>query len=139
MFLTDQDYKAFISDEELAVITGADLNIRRQAETQAISKIKHLLSRQYDVEDIFSQAGTNRDATIVEYTIYFTLYILYTRIAKEKVPDDRYMQYKEAKDFFELLANDKINSNLPRKQDVLGNEDSPAIRFGSEKKLGYDW
>ncbi|GAB4126236.1 MAG: hypothetical protein Fur0027_07170 [Raineya sp.] len=138
MFIQDTDYHTYINAEELAVITGGDLNIRRQAETQAISKIKHLLSRQYDVEEIFSQTGTNRDATIVEYTIYFALYILFGRIAKEKVPDDRYLQYKEAKDFFELLASDKINSNLPRKQDALGTEESPAIRFGSEPRLGYE-
>jgi hypothetical protein len=138
MFIEETDYATYINIEELAVITGGNPNIRRQAEKQAISKIKHLLSRQYDVEEIFSQTGTNRDATIVEYTIYFTLYILFGRIAKEKVPDDRYMQYKEAKDFFELLASDKINSNLPRKQDVLGAEEYPAIRFGSETRLGYE-
>jgi len=115
MFIQDSDYLPFISTEELSVLTAGDINLRRQAERQAITKISHLLSRQYDTDYIFSQVGTNRDATIVEYTIYFTLYILYGRIAKEKVPDDRYAQYKEAKDFFELLAADKINSHLPRK------------------------
>lgn len=138
MFIQDEDYNTYINAEELEVITSGDLNIRRQAEKQAINKIKHLLSRQYDTDFIFSQTGTNRDATIVEYTIYFTLYILFGRIAKEKVPDDRYMQYKEAKDFFELLASDKINSHLPRKENVLGVEESPAIRFGSETRLGYE-
>jgi len=138
MFIHEADYITYINTEELAVITGGDPNIRRQAEKQAISKIKHLLSRQYDVEDIFSQTGSNRDATIVEYTIYFTLYILFGRIAKEKVPDDRYLQYKEAKDFFGLLSSDKINSSLPRKRDVFGSEEQPAIRFGSKTRLGYE-
>jgi hypothetical protein len=138
MFIQDSDYLPFINTEELSVLTAGDINLRRQAERQAIVKISHLLSRQYDTDYIFSQVGTNRDATIVEYTIYFTLYILYGRIAKEKVPDDRYAQYKEAKDFFELLASDKINSHLPRKQDVFGSEEQPAIRFGGETRLGYE-
>jgi IS30 family transposase len=138
-FLEDADYEDIINNEELATITNGDVNIRRKAEKKAISKISHLLSRQFDTEAIFSETGQNRDVTIVEYTIYFTLYILFTRIAKEKVPDDRYEQYKEAREFFEMLATDKINSNLARKTTVLGNEESPAIRFGSELKLnnGY--
>ena len=138
MFLQDTDYLSIINEEELLVICGADPNIRRIAETQAISKIKHRLSKQFDCDAIFDSTRIDRDITVVEYTIYFTLYILYSRIAKEKVPDDRYMQYNEAKEFFNLIAENKINSNLPRLKNVLDVEESPAIRFGSNTRITHE-
>ena len=135
MFIQDSDYSDIINNEELAVITANNPNNRKSAETKAISKISHVLSRQYDTNAIFSAQGADRDATIIEYVIYYTLYILFGRIAKDKVPADRYEQYAEAREFFRMCAEDDINTNLPRKQTILGQEESPAIRFGSEERL----
>lgn len=138
MFLQDTDYESIISEEELGVICGGDINKRRKAETSAITKIRHRLSKQFDCDAIFDATGADRDETIIEYVIYYAIYILYSRIAKEKVPADRYMQYDEAREFFNLIADNKINSNLPRLKDVLGTEETPAIRFGSDKRLNHE-
>lgn len=134
MFIQKSDYFTYISEEELDVISGNDLN-RQKAEKSAITKISHVLSRQFDTETIFNKEGDDRDTTILEYTIYYALYILFGKIAKSKVPDDRYAQYMEAKDFFQAASKDEINTNLPRKQTILGDkEGSPSIRFGSDSK-----
>lgn len=116
--ITRDDYEQFISDEELDVITKQSSAIRKKAEKSAIRKVKLLLSRQYDTDTIFAQVGNNRHDTIVEWTIYLTLYILYQRSSKDKVPDDRYEQYKEAMEGLKKIAKDKINTEgLPLKLD----------------------
>ena len=137
MFIQKEDYTPIISDEELAVITGNDAIIRKKAEKMAIQKISKYLARQYDVKTIFEQIGSARDSTILEYTMYFTLYILYSRIAKGKVPDDRYAQYTEAKEFLHALQKDEIDAQLPR---LVNNQLEPQndrVRFGANRKINH--
>ena len=98
MFLQDSDYESIINEEELLTICGGEPNKRRTAETWAINKIRHRLSKQFDCDAIFDAVGVDRDLTIVEYTVYFTIYILCSRIAKDRVSDERYAQYNEARD-----------------------------------------
>ncbi|HAI77083.1 MAG TPA: hypothetical protein DCM08_12635 [Microscillaceae bacterium] len=132
MFLTLEDYHAIIDSQELSHLAPTDA-IRLKAEKMAIQKIKKQISRQYDAEAVFSAIGDERDDTIVEYTIYYVLYILYNRIAKVKVPDDRFEQYTEARAFFENIRKDEIDADLPRKTPPE-QQDSPIIRFGSNPK-----
>lgn len=131
MFITDEDYNSIIDSQELIVITDNSLSTRQLAESQAISKIKHLLSGKFDTDAIFDAVGDDRDITVVEYTIYYTLYILFTKIAKVKVPADRYAQYREASDFFKAVGSDLIQSNLPRKTATADN-DFIDFKFGSD-------
>ncbi|MDX2304621.1 MAG: hypothetical protein NW226_17565 [Microscillaceae bacterium] len=138
-FIELSDYQAIINDEELGVISNDNASFEREkAEKMAMSKIREMLSRQIDIDHEFAKAGDNRNYTLIEYTIYFIIYILYTRIAKKNVPEDRTNQYYEAKEFFESIRDDKITSTLKRKG-FEGAESSPAIRFGSNKqrKHGY--
>ena len=137
MFINLEDYEAIINQEELEVITAGSSIIRQKAEKMAIDKVRKFLNRQYNVDMIFSKIGADRDATILEYTLYFTLYILYSRIAKDKVPDDRYAQYKEALHFFESLKKDEISTDLPRKVNEKGETEEDAVRFGSNAKLHH--
>lgn len=137
MFIKLADYATIISDEELEVITAGSSIIRRRAENMAIAKVGKFLNRQYNVDMIFSKIGADRDATILEYTIYFSLYILYSRIAKDKVPDDRFAQYQEAKEFFDALRKDEISTDLPRKVDTEGKTEEDIVRFGSNPKLRH--
>lgn len=130
-FIETNDYTPIIKTDELNVITGSSVTTRQTAESMAINKIKHRLSKNYDVDAIFGATGSSRDLTIVEYTIYYTLYILYTSIARAKVPDDRFAQYQEAERFFKAVAEDKISTNLPRKT-ATDTEDYIDFNFGSD-------
>ncbi|MEH0154669.1 hypothetical protein V6R21_19000 [Limibacter armeniacum] len=76
------------------------------------------------------QVGDPRDITLVEYSIYFTLYILYGKVAKRTVPEDRYEQYKEARDFLVSLQKDEVHVDWPRLLDEKGEEERPLIRKG---------
>ena len=137
MFIELEDYSPIISTEELTVISGNDAIIRKKAEKMAIQKVSKYLARQYDVKTIFEQIGSARDSTILEYTMYFTLYILYSRIAKGKVPDDRYAQYTEAKEFLHALQRDEIDAQLPRLTNDKLEPENDRVRFGSSKKLNH--
>jgi len=151
-FIHIEDYPDIIDSEELGVITAptqvnldagetAD-TLRAKAERKAVSKAKKYLLRKYDIDTLFQAietadvGGTNdtRDETLVEYCIYFTLYILYTRIAKRNVPADRYEQYKEARDFFKDVQLDMITPGWPLLVDENGETQNPGVRMWS----GFD-
>ena len=133
-FIELEDYSITINEEELDVISGKSTVIREKAEKSAISQIKEILSRTIDVEYEFSKTGESRNQALLTYTIYFTLYILYGRIAKDRVPDDRYDQYKLAKEFFYSVRDDLITTTLKRKTNDCGEDESPAVRTGGNQK-----
>lgn len=135
-FLTTDDYAPIVTTAELNAITGNSATDRQKAEAMAINKIKHTLSRKFDTAAIFDAVGAARDVTVVEYTIYYTLYILYTRLSKSKVPDDRFAQYNEASKFFKALSSDQINSTLPRVADGSDSSDGIGFRFESSDAYG---
>lgn len=135
MYIQIEDYQGIISQEELDVITGSDSIKRQKAEKRAISKIKKWLGRQYNTELLFSQIGDDRDETLVEYTIYLALYILFANISKSKVPDDRYAQYEEAKKFFMACSKGEIESGFPLRKDTDLNPTGDIMLFGSETKI----
>lgn len=138
-FIHAADYADIINAEELNVISGGVPANITSAERKAISKVKKYLLRKYDVDTLFAEiddtdVGTvndTRDITLVEYCIYFTLYILYTSIAKRNVPEDRYEQYKEAKDFFNDVKLDMITPGWPLLLNDEGDAESPGIRMWS--------
>jgi hypothetical protein len=146
-FVFDSDYEDIIGAEELEVITDGDTANLRQAERKATAKIKKYLLRKYDVDALFmaineadagDEENDTRDITLVEYTIYFTLYILFTKIAKRNVPEDRYEQYKEARDFFKDVQQDMITPGWPLKvNETTGEVSSPGIRMNSGTPLSH--
>lgn len=144
-FIHTADYEPIIDTEELEVITGGDVAVRQQAENKAVEKARKFLLRQYDVDDLFTAideadvgtASDTRDLTLVEYSIYFTLYILYTRIAKRNVPEDRYEQYKEARQFFMDVQRDLVTPGWDQRLNEEGETDSPGLRMQSGKPLSH--
>lgn len=128
MFLKAEDFEALLTAGEFETLTGGNEATWRTAEAMAVSKIKHMIGARYDTDAMFTAQAAERDPTLVEYTAYFTLYILYTRIAKQKVPDDRYEQYREARDFFNALARGEITCRFP----VREIKQEPLVRLKSD-------
>jgi hypothetical protein len=130
-FLTLADYEQFITEEELNAVTTFSNAVRLGAEAQAQAKIKQYLLRQYDTVAIFSATGTDRHIVIIEYMVYFTLFILFGRNSKRQMSEARHQQYMEARDFFESVKNDEITTDFPRLLTPENEEQSPAVRGGS--------
>jgi len=130
-FLSDEDYSPFITQEELNAISGNNPLNRQKAESSAQSKISQYLQRQYDVEAIFGATGSDRHQTIIEYMVYFVIYILHSRVAKQQMSESRQQQYNEARDFLESVKNDEITTDFPRLLTPENDDLNPAVRGGS--------
>lgn len=67
MFLVDIDYRALIDEEDLTIVTNADLNTRQTAEAAALEEMQSYLRSKYDVALIFINVRTHNIA--VSYNI----------------------------------------------------------------------
>lgn len=114
MFLNREDYTALIRNEIKDILlenySEAKLHIAQQ---MAIDQVKNYLSGRYDVAEIFSKEGTERNAHIVMLTLDCTLYHLYTSTVPKRMPEIRSVRYQDAIDWLKAVGSGEISANLP--------------------------
>ena len=94
MFITNEDYSVLIRNEikDLLLENYSESRLRA-SEQMAVSQIKNYLSGRYDVAQIFSKEGEERNSHIVMLTIDCALYHLYTATIPRKMPEIRSQRY----------------------------------------------
>ena len=114
MFLTTEDYTALIRNEikDILLENYSDAKLR-VAQQMAIDQVKNYLSGRYDVAEIFSKEGTERNAHIVMLTLDCTLYHLYTSTVPKRMPEIRSVRYQDAIDWLKAVGSGEISANLP--------------------------
>jgi len=124
-----------------------DTNALARAETIALQTMKNHLHRRYNITTIFagidvSVVGTpddTRDMQLVAHAIHITLYILFNRIAKNKVPEDRYELYRDAMGFLKDTAAGKIDPDLPLRTESDGTISHTPIRVFGDPSTIHDY
>ena len=114
MFLTTEDYTALIRNEIKDILLENYSEIKLHiAQQMAIDQVKNYLSGRYDVAEIFSKEGTERNAHIVMLTLDCTLYHLYTSTVPKRMPEIRSVRYQDAIDWLKAVGSGEISANLP--------------------------
>lgn len=123
MFITSEDYSVLIRNEikDLLLENYSESRLRA-SEQMAVSQIKNYLSGRYDVAQIFSKEGEERNSHIVMLTIDCALYHLYTATIPRKMPEIRSQRYQDAIDWLKLVAEGKANADLPKPKSDKGEE-----------------
>jgi hypothetical protein len=114
MFLTAEDYTALIRNEIKDILLENYSEVKLHiAQQMAIDQVKNYLSGRYDVAEIFSKEGTERNAHIVMLTLDCTLYHLYTSTVPKRMPEIRSVRYQDAIDWLKAVGSGEISANLP--------------------------
>lgn len=137
-FLMEDDYKVQIRDFELQELTGYTNGIRLKSETAAQAEMESYLRDRYKVEDIFSDAGDDRNPLIVMYLIDIALYHLFSAITPRQVPQIRMDRYDAAINWLKAVAAGKLNPALPLREDDNGNTICTTV-FGSNQANNFNW
>jgi hypothetical protein len=132
-WITADDYKVKITDNRLNMIIEADSALLDDAESTAIAIIKDALYPYYDIDTIFTTAGTLRPAQVVRWVVSMSLYFLYERIPDKLVPDRVVQNYQDTKETLFQISDGKHSINLPRAVDEEG-ETKSKFRWGGETK-----
>jgi phage gp36-like protein len=134
-FLVDTDFDAVLKAQLKASIITANSDSADQAERYAIAQITSYLAGRFDTVNIFNKTGTSRNDIIVMYCVDMCLNHLYTTISPQNIPQYVSNRYKEAIDWFKMVANNQLNPDLP----VLDTEPTGSFRVGGETKVTHKW
>ena len=139
-FIKDTDYAVLIRNEIKNILLENYSETKLlSAEQMAIAQIKNYLAGRYDVGLIFTADNTpvddlnqdSRDAFIVMNTIDCALYHLYCSIAPNKIPEHRSNRYQDALEWLKMIAEGKVNADLPLIKDETTGEAKDSFRLTS--------
>lgn len=116
MFLTNVDLAAKMPQYEIDANTGASQTVVDFAIADAVQRARTYLFDTYDVDDIFSKTGNDRNATLVNCCADIAIY---TIVASSQAGADaahRQTRYDQAIAYFKELQKTTIYSDLPRRE-----------------------
>lgn len=136
-FLIETDYEVQIRNWIKQIIIQRKEDVRHQAELASQAEMESYLRQRYNVAQIFSATGENRNALIILYMVDIVIYHLHSNTAGDVIPELRIIRYNAAKDWLKAVAKGDISPDLPEKPDEgEGGEGSGSqvIEFGSNPK-----
>ncbi|WP_053326921.1 phage protein Gp36 family protein [Chryseobacterium gallinarum] len=136
-FLTDTDYEVQIRNWIKQIIIQRKEDVQHQAELAAQAEMESYLRQRYNVVQIFSATGADRNALIIMYMVDIAIYHLHANSAGDVIPELRIIRYNAAKDWLKAVSKGDISPDLPEKPDEGESGEgtgSQVIEFGSNPK-----
>lgn len=151
-FLTDDDYKSFITDYDLNAMLeeheGAEPNPKTEllkCETIAQDEIASYLRNRYDIEKVFApgpsdedpEADDERSPVIVMYMIDVALFHLASRLPGRMSMEQRQQRYDLALEWLDRVNKGRVQPALP----LIDEETDPGnpVKWGSTPKQRFSW
>lgn len=141
-FLTQEELKTVAASEFVQIVAGAENGLVDDIIIQMISLMKTNLGSYFDVEEIFSKEGDDRNETVLMYLKDLVWYKLKKRRKPGANLNDE--EYNEAMKWLEEVSTGKRKADLPPKKtdldgDGVADEDTPFFKLGSRKKYPNGW
>lgn len=119
-FINIEDYDASIHREILDSLLRADSEnydpqIIEICEDRAIAEMKSYLNKTYDVEEIFSATGTDRNALILMFALDIAIYHIFCQHNPYKISQIRQDRYDRAIEWLKgVMKGDITIADAPR-------------------------
>jgi len=140
MFLTEDDYKFLITDDDRDVVEQSEETNRTKAEASAIAYFKGYLRGRYDVEALFALTGDNRPAELVLFLMDEVLYTLHSTLPGNMVPEIRQLRKENLDKWLLNIQKGIVQPDFGLITDEDGNTDlGNPVKYGGNKKLGSTW
>lgn len=141
-FLEPTELNAVAPSDFIDIVKGADMNIVEQIIREQISLMKTNLGVYYDVEEIFSKTGDERNETVLMYLKDLVWYKLKKRRKPGANLNDE--EYNEAMKWLEEISTGKRSADLPPKLtdtdgDGVPDAEVPFMKLGSRKSYQNGW
>lgn len=141
-FITKQDLKTITTVEIIDLITNNDDDIVDEIIKEDIGIMKTFLGSYYDMDEVFSKTGEERNRTVLKYLKAIIAHDLPKR-RKKPVPKDADSDYQEAMNWLEKIASGEWKADLPpKKVDLDGDgipDNVPFLKLGSRKSYQNGW
>lgn len=138
MFLTPDELKTHIYAHVIDEITAGDRSIVLQAIEAAVEEARSYLATRYDTDKIFSAAGDERNALVLENVKIIAIWRVITICNVEVIYDMWRERYDRVVAYLRDVARGTISPSLPPITDTDGNTVLQA-KFGSNPKFHHSW
>lgn len=116
MYINKPDLLTSIIEQELEEIARDDYNLVYNAIAIAVDEARAYLFDEFDVEDIFSKTGQDRNQMLVSCCIDIAIYVLVSRCQAGMDLSDRKDRYDRAKAWLKMVQKTEIYADLKRKE-----------------------
>lgn len=138
MFLEKSDLKTKLAEYQIEAITEGDDSIVNNAIMAGIEEVRSYLLGRYDVEQIFSKTGDERNKLLLEYTKDCAIWHLISSSHSDIIYENVMTRYDRAIQFLSKAQAGKVTIDLPAAMNDKGNEIT-TIRGGSMPRQNYNW
>lgn len=139
MYLTENDYKRLIYDEDLEVVEQATESIRQAAEKSAEAYFKGFLRGRYDVDALFELTGDDRNDELIMFMIDEVLFTLHSSLPGNLMPEIRMIRKENVDKWLEKIQKGIIQPDFPTIDDEDETDQGNPVKHGSNSKLGSTW
>jgi len=136
-FINYDDYRTRLTDRIIGLLTDDSDYLLDNAEAEAIGIIKDRLSDKYAITAEFAKTGSERNKSLMRWTIAIVIYTLYSRIPDDEVPERVIKDYDDAIRELELIQQGRLSCTLTLNTDSEG-ETVSRIRMGSNDPRTHD-
>lgn len=139
MYITEQDYRLSITEEEQTIISEYPQEWQA-AEQASLELASGYLRSRYDVAEETRREGAARNPLLVQTIVHLTLYQMCHRLPMSMALDRYRSLYDEALQWLDAVQRGLNNPNLPMRTDPeTGKAGLESIRSGSLPKSTYHY
>jgi len=139
MYLTIQDYRTLITDDDREVVEQADTIVRTNAEKAAIEYFKGYLRSRYNVDALFALTGEDRNAALLLFVMDEVLYTLHSSLPGNLMPEIRQLRKDAVDKWLMDIQKGFTQPDFPTIDNETGSDTGKPVKFGGNKKLGQTW
>jgi phage gp36-like protein len=136
-FIIYNDYQTRLSTRILDLLTNDTDYLLDNAENEAKAMITDRLGDRYDLTAEFGKSGSERNNSLIRFAITIAIYVIYSRIPDEQVPERVVKDYDDTVREMELLQKGKLGCSLTRLTDSEG-ETISRFRMGNNTPRTHD-
>ncbi|MEG1763158.1 MAG: phage protein Gp36 family protein, partial [Bacteroidales bacterium] len=137
MFLKKEDLYAKIRKNELEQITGNDDTLVLHAMQAAVSEMEPYLKERYNTKDIFTKQDRERNPLLVSFAVDIAIFEIISIALPGQDLQDRRERYKRAIDYLKQVRDEKLNLELPKKENTLQGGGDTAAHGSNPKRNNY--
>jgi len=139
MYLTEDDYKKLITEDDRDVVEQSDDTTRTDAEKAAIEYIKGYLRSRYDVDTLFEKTGEERNPALLLFVMDEVLYTLHSSLPGNMMPEIRQIRKENLDKWLKDIQKGHTQPDFPTIDSDDATDLGSPVKYGGNTKLGSSW
>lgn len=137
MYLRPNELNTHMYDYQLHAITEQDSSITLSAINSAIAEVKSYLATRYDVAEIFSKEGEEREPLILDFVKTISVWRI-IKLANVDILYDKYRElYNDTITYLTKVSEGSLVLDLPRLKNDTGEVSGGSLQINSNPKFKH--